>query len=597
MKDTDKQEDTQRVAIYIRVSTDEQVEKFGRDLQESAIMALIESRRSLDNKLVFAGKEHIYFDEGISGTINVDERPAFAKLKEDILNSPTDNKPFDAVAVYKIDRFARKLKILLDVIDFFEENNIKFLSVNESLDTSTPFGRAMLSIIGVIAELEVETIKQRTQGGREEAAKSGVILGTASIFGYKKNKEKKAEILEPEAEIVKLIFSLFLDNKLTIGLIANKLKEMKELSPEASAIHYEKRKGRSKKMNKPYHWTPGTIRRILSNQIYIGKYYYNKSKGGRVMPTEKWALSPHPVPQIIDDISFEKARRIMEQSKHERPSAQGNHMYLLSGLLVCNSCYDPERDLTSGRKHWIGTRKKFGKGKYTYMYNCGRKSRSKYDIDTLCPTISLPAEEIEKYIVNFTKKLLENPLATFEYQNKLKSTKKGIEHLKTQEKQYIKLYDAIPERKSNLREQHEHGYIDLQKLKEEMNIVDLDYKKYRERIEDIHKSLSEHTLSMGYSESLELFSKKYKPALNDMYQSRKETYDILHNLIEEIVVYSRPLNNKDIVAGRRREKQQMPDRLHIKLKLPQEIVQELWVRSEKSSLVGQEGLEPSVAVL
>lgn len=137
-----KTQEEQRVAIYIRVSTEEQAEKFGRELQETAIKALIQSRSNLDKKLVFAGEKYVYIDDGISGTIETSERPAFAKLQEDIVNSIEGNRPFDVVAVYKIDRFARRLKILLDVIDFFDEFDIKFLSVNESIDTSTQIGRA-----------------------------------------------------------------------------------------------------------------------------------------------------------------------------------------------------------------------------------------------------------------------------------------------------------------------------------------------------------------------------------------------------------------------------------------------------------------------
>jgi len=244
VKDNDKQKEIQKVAIYIRVSTDEQSEKYGYDLQKSAIEALIQSRGRADNKLEFAGDKYIYFDDGISGTADLNERPAFAQLQEDIINAVEDTKPFNAVAVYKIDRFARKLTILLDVIDFFDKNNIKFLSVNESIDTSTPFGKAMLGIIGVIAELEIETIKLRTQGGREEAVKIGVIMGNASIFGYKKNEKKQAEIFEPEAGTVRSIFDWFVNEKLSAGLIAIRLKQMKVLSPEESAIHYEKRKGK-----------------------------------------------------------------------------------------------------------------------------------------------------------------------------------------------------------------------------------------------------------------------------------------------------------------------------------------------------------------
>src|SRR3989344_5091150 len=114
MDKNNRQQEVQRVAIYIRVSTDDQAEKYGRELQESAIQALIQSRSNADNKLVFAGDKYVYIDDGITGSMELNQRPAFARLQEDIVYSIPDNKPFDVVAVYKIDRFARRLKILLN---------------------------------------------------------------------------------------------------------------------------------------------------------------------------------------------------------------------------------------------------------------------------------------------------------------------------------------------------------------------------------------------------------------------------------------------------------------------------------------------------
>ncbi len=157
-----------RVAVYLRVSTEDQIERYGLPMQKDAVMSLIKSKgRDADNKprMVFAGDQYLYQEEGISGTTKLFERPAFSRLIEDITTAPKGKKPFDAVAVYKIDRFARKLSVLLDTVSFFEQYDIMMLSANESIDTSTPFGRAVLGIIGVIAELEIETFKERSLGG------------------------------------------------------------------------------------------------------------------------------------------------------------------------------------------------------------------------------------------------------------------------------------------------------------------------------------------------------------------------------------------------------------------------------------------------
>jgi site-specific DNA recombinase len=213
-----------RVAFYIRVSTEEQADKYGPDLQRKALDALITSRgqfRNDESGLVFAGDRYVYTDD-ISGTSELHERPGFARLQEDILYAPEGEKPFDAVAVFKIDRFARRLKVLLTAIDFFEEYDIKFMSVHESIDTSTPFGRAILGIIGVIAELELENIKMRTQAGRELASKGGTHMGGYIPFGFSKNEKKYLEVFELEAEIVRDIYDWFVSERMTTTNAAGK---------------------------------------------------------------------------------------------------------------------------------------------------------------------------------------------------------------------------------------------------------------------------------------------------------------------------------------------------------------------------------------
>lgn len=241
---------TRRLAYYIRVSTDDQADKFGIPAQREAVEAILRTKGRLRNgqpAMVFAGDNYVYIDDGISGTSKLNERPGFAKLKEDYLNAPDGHKPFDTVAVFKIDRFARKLRILMDVVDFFEENGIEFISATESIDTSTAFGRAMLGIMGVIAELERENILLRTSLGRDQANQLGVSMGANAKYGYQKDKDGLLIIFEEEAQIVRKIFDWFIVGGLTPQKIADVLIEQQVLSPDASAVHYGKRKGGTRK--------------------------------------------------------------------------------------------------------------------------------------------------------------------------------------------------------------------------------------------------------------------------------------------------------------------------------------------------------------
>lgn len=563
----------QRVALYIRVSTDEQAkdDRYGIELQKSALMGLVSSK---PDNFMLAGEQYVYLDDGISGTVKLDERPAFSRLKEDVIMSPEGERPFDAVAVYKIDRFARQLKILLDVIEFFDGYDIKFISANESIDTSTPFGKAMLGIVGVIAELERDTILKRTQDGRWEFFEGGGVLGNAAPYGYTKDDYKRYAELKEEADVVRQIFSMFIDEDKSVDAIAKYLYQHKIYSPTVSAIHYKKRKGDIKKKNDPYFWTNETVRRILADELYIGRIYGNKTKGGKPLDKSEYRLSKTPAPLLVDPITFERAQRILARNKHKRKTSRDGHVYLLSGLLKCDCCYNLEKDSDSGRVGWYGEVKDLKRsGNQTRYYKCVRKNKSK--TTTPCNSLPLHAEEIENYIVDYARELLANPVAVFEHQKRLKSQVKTIEHLRKKDKQLLDLITSIPNRKGLLSKQHEMGFLKTPALKEAMKQTDADYVRYREERDEIQKQISQHTLSKGYIQALDLFSGKYSDALKKGFENREVLYTILHELIEEVVIYTRLLKETDLVAGKKKENQQIPDRIHIKLKLPSDILNRL----------------------
>jgi site-specific DNA recombinase len=300
-----------KVALYRRVSTEDQGDKYGLDAQRSAIEGIIKSRGQLESgedAMALAGEAYDYVDE-ISGTTKIDERPEFRRLKEDLLNAPQGKKPFDVVAVFKVDRFARKLSILMDVIDFFREYNVEFVSATEAIDTSTPFGRAMLGIMGVIAELELETIKERTQKGKLEARKKGIAMGGHAPYGYQKDPNNRLIILESEAEIVRRIFSLFIYQKTSVQKIADLLTDEKILTPDSSAVENKKRKGVGRKLTNPSFWRAERVRDILSDDVYIGVEYIAKTKNGKPIPKAEREPSPYRHEGIILEHIFNLAQQ------------------------------------------------------------------------------------------------------------------------------------------------------------------------------------------------------------------------------------------------------------------------------------------------
>ena len=564
-----------KVALYVRVSTEDQGERYGLDMQKEALIHLIKSKGQLKNgknAWELADNKYIYVDE-ISGTTDPDERSGFSRLKEDIQEAPDGLRPFDIVAVYKIDRFARKLKILLDIIEFFEQNGIEFISANENIDTSTAFGRAIVSIIGVIAELERETIKQRTHDGRMQAVKKGVVMGSYAPFGYAKDENKLLKIEEREKETVEEIFNLFVNQKLSPYQIAKELTARNIFSPEASAIASGKKKGEIRKRTSSDFWRTESIVKILQQEVYVGKIYYNKGERGKTYPKEQRILSEAHSPLIIDPLTFEKAQRLIETTRHERKETVSGHTYLLSGLLRCDACYQNSDD--AGRIHWVGTRKEVekGSGRFRYSYRCGRKNDSKHEVT--CNALPLPAEEIERYVLDFSKKLIKDPKAAYKYQLQLKSSRKAEALLRKKHAYLTGILNGLPTRRERVRDMRERDEMSQEELEKRFEKIAAIEKKTKNDLVETEREMANNVLSQGYVTALNAFSDKYKVSLEKIFSNRAETYTILHELIEEIVVYSRPLTKEDKIAGKRKKDQQIPSRLHIKLKLPQDILHDL----------------------
>lgn len=570
-----------RVALYLRVSTDEQAEKFGLDAQRSAVEALVKSKGKLKDgreAVVLAGKAYEYIDDGVSGTTELNERPAFIRLKEDVLNAPPGQRPFDMVAVYKIDRFARKLRILLDVLKFFEQYRIEFTSATESIDTSTPFGRAMLGIMGVIAELELETIHERTTRGKAQASEQGVAMGANAPYGYLKDKDKHLIIFPDEAKYVQKMFDMFTAGKLSPQLIADQLTQDEVLTPDASAVRNGKRKGTSRKKNEPYFWRAERVRDILKDEVYIGRLYSNKTHKGKAVPKNQWRLSPVPHEPIILNHIFQFAQVGMKKladRKELTKKKQEGYLYLLSGLLKCDYCRKIVKPVESEMMSWTGGKKEIVESKkYTYHYHCNRKNTKKHSIT--CPTVPIPAEPLEDYIIDFIRQLLSDPKAVYEYQKKLKSTQSSIKHYETDKSNFLNLLDGLPQRKKSLLFQHEIGEINNDALKVKLEELQAKEKQYNERLIEIDFQLSQITLSRGYEVSLPLFAKKYKKVLDQSFKDRKELYELIHILIDQIVVTSRPRQESDVIAGRKKENQMIPEKIDIFLNLPQDLLRELY---------------------
>jgi DNA invertase Pin-like site-specific DNA recombinase len=154
-----------RVAIYARVSTSNN----GQDptMQTRELREYIERRG-----WQLAGE---YVDVGISGT--KERRPELDRLISD-----AHRRRFDVVAVWRFDRFARSVSHLLRALETFQALGIHFVSLSESIDTSTPAGKLVFTVLGAVAELERSLIVERVKAGLRNARAKGKRLGRPRVF-------------------------------------------------------------------------------------------------------------------------------------------------------------------------------------------------------------------------------------------------------------------------------------------------------------------------------------------------------------------------------------------------------------------------------
>ena len=151
-----------KAAIYGRVSTTAQ----------DTNLQLREVRQFVQRRGWQIAEE--YIDKGISG--NKEKRPALDKLM-----SEAKRRRFDAVVVYRYDRFARSLRHLVNALEEFRALGIEFVSIHEGVDTSTPNGRLVFGIFASIAEFERELIRARVRSGLAAAKARGIQLGRPAL--------------------------------------------------------------------------------------------------------------------------------------------------------------------------------------------------------------------------------------------------------------------------------------------------------------------------------------------------------------------------------------------------------------------------------
>lgn len=335
--------DYRKAAIYARQSIDKK-DSISIETQIGLCKKNLESRQMDTEPIIFK-------DAGYSGKNT--NRPDFQRMMQAVKNNE-----IMLIVVYKLDRISRDLKDFTNMWDVFEENKVEFCSVSEYFDTSTPSGKAMLSITMIFAQMERETIQMRVKDNYyARVAKDGRWAGGPAPYGFVNAKtsdhKPTLKVNEPELEMVKFVFDEYANKpNVSLGQICRTLAEKGYKSKRANGA-----------------FDNITLARMLQNPIYVVAdeqlYRYFKLKKVHFLNEESsWdgSHSAHLIGKrtsynyrkyesleeqsiyitnikgVIDSRTFIRVLERLEQNEQIKSNNVMTNMKEFQGLLKCSKC-------------------------------------------------------------------------------------------------------------------------------------------------------------------------------------------------------------------------------------------------------------------
>ncbi|WP_304576398.1 recombinase family protein [uncultured Clostridium sp.] len=495
------------VAIYTRVSTNEQAEEG---------YSIFEQKRLLEEWCNNKGYDvyRCYSDSGISGK-NIKDRPELKELLKD-----AEEKKFDMLISWKINRISRKLADVLKIVEILEKNNITFKSYSEPFETDTPAGKMQFQMMALIGEFERGTIAQNVKMGMCAKAKAGEWCG-GRVLGYDlvplenqegaKRRKNRLTINEKEAEAVKFIFNEYANGK-----------GYKAITNQLNKLGYKTKKGND--------FSVGSIREILTNPVYIGKVIYNVRQNWS--EKRRRNINANPIitdgvhESIIDEVLWDKVQAIME-SKKGKPSRIYDGEYPLTGILRCPKCGAGMVISRTTNKLADGTKKRI-----TY-YCCGAwKNKG----TSVCNSNTIRVDKANEYVFNKISELLSNEkMIKGIVSNINRERNKKIDPAKKELERIDKELEKIDKKKTKLFEAYEEELISKEEFKDRKDELNKRAKSLQEKKEQLLVTLSDDVSEEIPYEFIKSILENFSKVLTES-ATREQQKKLLHMIISEITI-------------------------------------------------------------
>lgn len=384
-------------ALYSRLSVGDEDRDGG---ESNSIQNQKKFLESYARQLKLTNIRH-YIDDDESGRFF--DRSAYSRMIEDVENGKV------GVCIMKdMTRWGRDYLQVGNAMEIFRRNNVRFIAVNNGIDSEKPDTLEFAPFINIMSEWYAKDISKKVKTGIKTKGMSGKPIATEAPYGYVKNPDNKDFWLidEEAAEIVRLIFRLFLDGK-NRNQIAVYLKNEQIPTP----TFYMKDRGRgtakSRTLNEEnrYKWNKATLTRILTRQEYCGDVVNFKTtkhfrdKRNHYVDRSQWQITENVHAPVIDRTDFENVQRILENAPVKRPNGDGE-IHPLSGLLFCKDCGAKMHiriDYRNGGKRHVAFCSEYHKGK---ARNPKCHSPHIMDADLLMQTVADVLKKIAEYSIS-----------------------------------------------------------------------------------------------------------------------------------------------------------------------------------------------------
>ena len=495
-----------KVAIYARVSTTEQAEE-GYSIDEQ--IRVLKEFCEKEGYVVYDE----YVDRGISGK-NITGRPAIKRLLAD-----AEQKKFDIVLVWKMNRLARKSLDLMNIVEQLNSKNIAFRSYTEKYETETPTGKLHFQMMAAIAEYERNNIAENVKMGMIARAKDGQWNG-GQVMGYdvvekdsenKKRKQTGLQIKEQEAKIIRLIFKMY-----TTGhgykAIANKINQ----------DGYRTKKNKTFSLN--------AIKTIVTNPVYAGYIRYNVRRDWNEKRRNN--INPNPIivkgehPSIISEETWKIAQKVYKE-RSCKPNRIHEGVFPLTGIMRCPQC---GAGMVIGR---TTNRTKSGEKRVLEYYVCGAwKNKG----TVACRSNAVRTEYADDYVLNKLEALMKSEHLTKKLVDNINTKQQSlVAPLQRKYEQYLQELERYKKKSVKLLDAFTDEVISKEVFQRKSRSIEETMTNLKAQMEPLQAQLQSTVSSEVTYEKIHAIMRNFHQAFTQAL-TREQRKRLLHLLIHQITI-------------------------------------------------------------